>query len=90
MLSAAGHLGRAEGEFVDLEAPVASELADATEHHRSELDFALAAADADARKGDFGGALGWLRLAEELNLVLPRSYLERRESWRERQDAHVG
>ena len=90
MLSAAGHLGRAEGEFVDLEAPVASELADATEHHRSELDFALAAADADARKDDFGGALGWLRLAEELNLVLPRSYLERRESWRERQDAHVG
>ena len=71
-------------------APVVSELADATEHHRSELDFALAAADADARKGDFGGALGWLRLAEELNLVLPPAYLERRESWRERQDAHVG
>ena len=57
-------------------------MADDREHQRYELDFALAAADADARKGDYDGALGWLALVEELALVLPPAYLERRESWR--------
>lgn len=83
-LSAAAHLGRAEDEFVDLEPSKPSELADDRERQRYEVDFALAAADADAAKGDYDGALGWLRLVEELTLVLPPAYLERRESWRRR------
>jgi hypothetical protein len=57
-------------------------LADELEHRRYEFDFALAAADADARKGDYDGALDWLHVVEELTLVLPPPYLERRESWR--------
>jgi sulfide:quinone oxidoreductase len=81
-LSAAAHLGRGEGEFVDLESPSRGELADELEHRRYEFDFALAAADADARKGDYDGALDWLQVVEELTLVLPPPYLERRESWR--------
>ena len=81
-LSAAAHLGRGDGEFVDLEPPALSELADDREHRRDELDFALAAADADARNGDYDGALDWLRVVEQLALVLPPAYLERRKSWR--------
>ena len=71
-LSAAAHSGRGEGEFVDLEPPKPSELADERAHRRYEMDFALAAADADARKHDYEGALAWLDLVEELAIVLPR------------------
>ena len=81
-LSGAAHLGHGDGEFVDLEPPRPTEVADDREHQRYEVDFALAAADADARKGDYDGALGWLGLVEELAIVLPPAYLERRESWR--------
>ncbi len=82
-LSAAAHRVTAHGEFVDLEPPSGRGAeADDREHQRYELDFALAAADADARKGDYDGALGWLGVVEEMALVLPPAYLERRESWR--------
>ena len=81
-LSGAAHLGHGDGEFVDLEPPRPTEAAGEREHQRYEVDFALAAADADARKGDYDGALGWLGLVEELALVLPPAYLERRASWR--------
>ena len=81
-LSAAAHLGHGEGEFVDLEPPAAAELVADPNQQRYELDFALAAADADAGQGDYEGALDWLHLVEELALVLPPEYLERRDLWR--------
>ena len=46
------------------------------------LELVLAAADADAEEGDYRGALAWLALAEELNLVVPTRYLSLRADWR--------
>jgi sulfide:quinone oxidoreductase len=42
----------------------------------------LAAADADAQIGDFEGAIKWLSLVEQLNLVIPSEYVARRHEWR--------
>ena len=42
----------------------------------------LAAAEADARIGDYEGAIRWLSLVEELNLVIPPNYVVRRHEWR--------
>ncbi len=47
----------------------------------------LAAADADARLGDYEGALGWLGLVERLDFVIPPDYLPRRQEWRRELDA---
>src|SRR5918995_2836208 len=86
---AAKHLGpyvaRAIGEessqeLADLE-PSADPAADEAAHHRA-VSLILAAADADARIGDFEGALKWLSLAERLNLVIPPEYVARRYEWR--------
>jgi sulfide:quinone oxidoreductase len=50
--------------------------------HRDAVEFALAAADSDARLGNLSGALEWLDLVEEMNLVIPPAYAERRRRWR--------
>jgi hypothetical protein len=50
---------------------------------RTALDFALTAADADAGWGDFGSALRWLEAAEEIGVVLPPEYAQKRVQWRE-------
>jgi hypothetical protein len=41
----------------------------------------LTAADANARWGDNAGALRWLSVAEQLNVVLPPEYAEKRRRW---------
>jgi hypothetical protein len=46
----------------------------------------LAAADADARVGDFEGALSWLAIVERLDFVIPTGYVARREEWRRNVD----
>ena len=51
--------------------------------HREAVDFALAAADSDARLGNLAGALEWLDLVEEMNLVIPPTYAEKRRRWAE-------
>lgn len=51
------------------------------EEHTAALDLALAAADADAQWGDRAGALRWLGVAEQLNVVLPPEYAEKRRRW---------
>jgi sulfide:quinone oxidoreductase len=81
-LSAAAHAGGGFGELVDLEPPPDAEPGAAGGGPSRDLEFALAAADADARQGDYAGALGWLAAIEEMALVLPPAYLERREAWR--------
>ena len=73
---------RDDGEFIDLDPARPAERVVEREHRRYEIDFALGAADADARKGDFRGALGWLEVVEELTMVFPPAYLARREEWR--------
>lgn len=79
----ANALGEAStGELVDLHPP--DDEAGATDDHRLGVELILAATDADARAGDFAGALGWLSLVERLNLVIPASYVALRDDWRRR------
>lgn len=49
--------------------------------HADAFNLALAAADAEARWRDYEGALRWLQVAEQTNLVLPPRYAERRRRW---------
>jgi sulfide:quinone oxidoreductase len=42
----------------------------------------LAASEADATIGDYEGAIKWLSLVEQLNLVIPPEYVARRHEWR--------
>ena len=80
------YIARALGEdspsdqLVDLE-PSTEPLEDQAEHEQA-MSLVLAAADADAGGGDFEGALKWLSLAEQLNLVIPPEYVARRYEWR--------
>jgi sulfide:quinone oxidoreductase len=64
----------------DLEA-VSAEPGRRGAEHTAALELALNAADADARWGDRAGALRWLGVAEQLNLVLPPEYAEKRGRW---------
>jgi sulfide:quinone oxidoreductase len=50
--------------------------------HVQAVDLVLAAAEADSRIGDYTGAIRWLSLVEELNLVIPPSYVALRHQWR--------
>ena len=52
--------------------------------HVQAVDLVLAAAEADARIGDYGGAIRWLSLVQELNLVVPPEYVARRHEWRQK------
>jgi sulfide:quinone oxidoreductase len=54
------------------------------EEHVRAVDLVLAAAEADARIGDYEGAIRWLSLVEELNLVIPPNYVARRHEWRQK------
>ena len=69
-----------EEELADLK-PSDDRAADAEEHEDA-LALVLAAADADAAVGDFEGALRWLTFAQELDLVIPATYVSRRYEWR--------
>jgi sulfide:quinone oxidoreductase len=57
------------------------EAVESEAEHRDAVEFALAAADSDARLGNLAGALEWLDLVEEMNLVIPPTYAERRRRW---------
>ena len=71
-------------ELVDLQAPTSQVIDDGENAHAVEL--LLVAADADARAGDFAGAIHWLWVVERLNLVIPAEYVTRRDEWRRRLD----
>jgi sulfide:quinone oxidoreductase len=62
------------------------EAVESEAEHRDAVDFALAAADSDARLGNPAGALEWLDLVEEMNLVIPPAYVERRRRWTQAAD----
>ncbi len=78
----ANALGEASGEELVDVSPTDDEAA-GTEHGQA-VELVLAAADADARAGDFASALGWLSLVEQLNLAIPAAYVARRDEWRRR------
>ena len=74
-------------ELVDLAPPDDSVAAE--EEHDTAQALLLAAADSDAGNGDFEGALRWLALVEQLNLVLPQTYVTRRYRWMHELDPTV-
>jgi sulfide:quinone oxidoreductase len=82
-LSAYLERARGQGLVEELIGPTADRDAEAADH-RLAVSLLLAAADADAGIGDFGGALRWLSLVEQLNLVIPATYVARRDQWRRR------
>jgi hypothetical protein len=51
------------------------------EPDRAALDFALTAAHDDARWGDHRSALKWLEAAEDIGVVLPPEYADKRRDW---------
>ena len=83
-LLAAESSGIAFEELIDLDPPDHSLTAGAETDHATGL--LLAAADADAGRGDWGHALAGLALAERLDLVLPPEYVARRDRWRRELD----
>ena len=76
------------GELIDLDPPDDPVAADA-ETERA-VSLLLAAADADARSGDYAKALASLELVERLDLVLPPEYVARRDRWRHELDKSSG
>lgn len=65
----------------DLDAPVGDDGSRADSGHEDILAVALAFADESARARDFRRALGWLEVAEDLELYLPSEYELKRISW---------
>jgi len=74
-------------QFADL-GPSADPAADEAAHERA-ASLVLAAADADARIGDYESAIAWLSLVEQLNLVIPAEYVARRHEWRQKLQSDV-
>jgi hypothetical protein len=74
-------------QFADL-GPSADPAADEAAHERA-ASLVLAAADADARIGDYESAIAWLSLVEQLNLVIPAEYVARRHEWRRKLQSDV-
>jgi len=68
----------------DVDALPEAETAAAEAENLEAVHFGLEAAEADARGGDYAGALEWLETVEELALVLPSPYAERRADWTRR------
>lgn len=77
---AAGRRGERGERLADLE-PLLGGDPEAEADHADAIGLALAAADADARWGDYDAALRWLDLAEELDFALPREYERKRRRW---------
>jgi sulfide:quinone oxidoreductase len=69
--------------LADLEAPYGEDAAEVRSGHADVVKLALSSADAKAHERDFGAALRWLEVAEDLELYLPRSYELKRTSWQE-------
>lgn len=74
-------------QFADL-GPSTDPAADEAVHGRA-VSLVLAAADADARIGDYESAIKWLSLVEQLNLVIPSEYVARRHEWRQKLQSDV-
>jgi sulfide:quinone oxidoreductase len=56
---------------------------------RRAVAAALAAADEDAERGDYEGALRWMSLIEQMDLAVPAAYVSRREAWRRELDSEA-
>jgi sulfide:quinone oxidoreductase len=68
--------------LADLEAPLDEEDERIAADHDEAVRMCLASADADARWGDYEGALRWVATAEKLAITIPHEYALKREQWR--------
>ena len=85
-LLAAESAGIEFDELIDLDPPDDPRRAPTPRRARA-ISLLLAAADADARAGEYAKrALAQLALAERLDLVLPPEYVARRDRWRRQLD----
>lgn len=75
--------GTTEQRLSDLEPPPGDDAADVRGDRSDVVAVALSSADAKAREREFGAALRWLEVAEDLELYLPREYERKRVSWEE-------
>jgi sulfide:quinone oxidoreductase len=64
-------------------APVDGERAEAERELVEAVKMCLSGAEADARAGDLRGALEWLDVVEEIILLLPPPWPDRRRAWRQ-------
>jgi sulfide:quinone oxidoreductase len=81
LLERAGYPGGAK-PFTDLEASTLADPAATDTEHADVVRLALASADADAEEREYGRALRWLEVAEDLELYLPREYELKRGTWK--------
>ncbi|HEY8467687.1 MAG TPA: FAD-dependent oxidoreductase [Solirubrobacterales bacterium] len=77
----AGYPRRGPKSLEDLE-PRFDPGASADDERDDVIGLALATAEAEAKVGDYGAALRWLEVVEDLDLYLPREYELKREAWR--------
>jgi sulfide:quinone oxidoreductase len=69
-----------------LDLPVPPDADEGGPGNEQAVALLVAAADGDAARDDYAGALRWLRLVEQLDLALPAQYVSRRERWRHQLD----
>jgi sulfide:quinone oxidoreductase len=74
---------QAPGPLEDVDAVEGEDAERAEVDHREAVERALTAADAGAGRRDYEAALRWLDVAEQLEVVLPPRYAEKRRRWRE-------
>ncbi len=79
---AGGHTGIPD-HLTDLDAPPAEDISQPRPDHEDVVAMALDSADIHAAERDFGRALDWLKVAEDLELYLPPGYEHKRTSWTE-------
>ncbi len=79
---AGGHTG-IPAELTDADAPPPGDLVAPGAEHDDLVAMALESADIHAAERDFGRALNWLKVAEDLELYLPPDYEVKRAAWSE-------
>jgi sulfide:quinone oxidoreductase len=82
LMAKAGY-GASSRPLEDLNPPPTEDAAGLASGHEDAVGLALSSADATADERDFGRALRWLEVAEDLELYLPREYELKRISWQE-------
>ena len=79
---AGGHTG-IPAELTDVDAPRTADFVAPAAEHDDLVAMALESAEIDAAERDFGRALNWLKVAEDLELYLPPDYEVKRAAWTE-------
>lgn len=77
-----GDPSQAIASFRDLDPPPTDDPTVISTGHEDAVALALASAQADADEREFGRAVRWLKIAEDLDLKLPAGFEAKRVAWR--------